>query len=73
MEIKSSVVERFNRTFKNMMYKKFTENNNTIFCNILDKLTKNYNNRCHSTIRMTPIEGSKKVNEKKIKIFIILK
>ena len=29
-EIKSSVIERFNRTFKNMMYKKFTENNNTI-------------------------------------------
>ena len=30
-EIKSAVIERFNRTFKNMMYKKFTENNNTIF------------------------------------------
>ena len=27
-DIKSSVVERFNRIFKNMMYKKFTENNN---------------------------------------------
>ena len=33
-EIKSSVVERFNRTFKNMMYKKFTQYNNTIFYNI---------------------------------------
>ena len=33
-EIKSSVIERFNRTFRNMMYKKFTENNNTIFYNI---------------------------------------
>ena len=39
-EIKSAVVERFNRTFKNMMYKKFTENNNTIFHNILDELVK---------------------------------
>ena len=66
-EIKSSVVERFNRTFKNMMYKKFTENNNTIFYNILDELVKNYNNKYHSTIKMTPIEGSKKINEKKIK------
>ena len=36
-EIKSAVVERFNRTFKNMMYKKFTENNNTTFYNILDE------------------------------------
>ena len=66
-EIKSAVVERFNRTFKNMMYKKFTENNNTIFYNILDKLVKNYNNKYHSTIKMSPIEGSKKINEKKIK------
>ena len=56
-----------------MMYKKFTANNNTIFYNILDELVNNYNNKYHTTIKMTPIEGSKKVNEKKIKIFIILK
>ena len=66
-EIKSAVIERFNRTFKNMMYKKFTENNNTIFYNILDELVNNYNNKYHSTIKMSPIEGSKKVNENKIK------
>ena len=66
-EIKSAVIERFNRTFKNMMYKKFTENNNTIFYNILNELVNNYNNKYHSTIKMTPIEASKKINEKKIK------
>ena len=66
-EIKSAVIERFNRTFKNMMYKKFTENNNTIFYNILDKLVNNYNNKYHSTIKMTPIQGSRKINENKIK------
>ena len=66
-EIKSSVVERFNHTFKNMMYKKFTENNNTIFYNIIDDLVNEYNNKYHSTIKMTPMEGSKKINEKKIK------
>ena len=66
-EIKSAVIERFNRTFKNMMYKKFTENNNTIFYNILDELVNNYNNKYHSTIKMSPIEGSKKINENKIK------
>ena len=60
-EIKSSVVERFNRTFKNMMYKKFTENNNTIFYNIIDDLVNKYDNKYHSTIKMTPIEGSKKL------------
>ena len=66
-ETKSAVVERFYRTFKNMMYKEFTANNNTIFYNILDELVNNYNNKYHSTIKMTPIEGSKKINEKKIK------
>ena len=66
-KIKSSVIERFNRTFKNMMYKKFTENNNTIFYNIIDDLVNEYNNKYHSTIKMPPIKGSKKINEKKIK------
>ena len=50
-----------------MMYKKFTENNNTIFYNIIDDLANKYNNKYHSTIKMTPIEGSKKINENKIK------
>ena len=66
-EIKSSVIERFNRTFKNMMYKKFTENNNTIFCNIIDKLANEYNNKYYRTIKMTPVKASKKINENKIK------
>ena len=66
-QIKSSVIERFNRTFKNIMYKKFTENNNTIFYNIIDDLVNKYNNKYHSTIKMTPVEGSKKNNENKIK------
>ena len=66
-EINSSVVERFNRTFKNIMYKKFIENNNIIFYNIIDDLVNEYNNKYHSTIKMIPIEGSKKINEKKIK------
>ena len=66
-EIKSSVIERFNRTFKKMMYKKFTENNNAIFYNIIDKLVNEYNNKYHRTIKMTPVEASKKINENKIK------
>ena len=66
-EIKSSVTERFNRTFKNMMFKKFTENDNTIFYNILDELVDKYNDKYHRTIKMTPIQASKKINEKKIR------
>ena len=64
--IKSSVIEKFNRTFKNMMYKKFTQNNNTIFYNIINDLVNECNNKYHSTIKMSPIQGSKKINEKKI-------
>ena len=50
-----------------MMYKKFTENNNTIFYNTVGGLVNEYNNKYHSTIKMTPIEGSKKIKENKIK------
>ena len=50
-----------------MMYKKFTQNNNTVFYNILDELVNNYNNKYHATIKMTPIEKSKEIDEKKIK------
>ena len=68
-EIKSSVEERFNRTFKNMMYKKFifTENNNTIFYNIIDDLVNEYNYKMHSTVKMTPVQASLKINENEIK------
>ena len=44
-----------------MMYKKFTENDNTIFYNIIDKLVNEYNNKYHRTIKMTPVGASKKL------------
>ena len=49
------------------MYKKFTENNNTIFYNIINDLVNKYNNKYHSTIKMTPVQASLKINEKKMK------
>ena len=55
-----------------MMHKKFAENDNTIFYNIIDDLVNEYNNKMHSTVKMTPVQASLKINEKKIKIFIIL-
>ena len=59
-EEKSFVVERWNRTMKNSMWKLFTENNNTVYYDKLDDLVKSYNNTKHSSIKMTPIEASKK-------------
>ena len=65
-EEKSSVVERWNKTMKNKMWKIFTANNNTVYWDKLDKLVDDYNNRKHSSIKMTPTEASKKENENKV-------
>ena len=64
--LKSVVIERFNRSLRELMMKEFTKNNNTIWYNILPKLIKIYNNRYHSTIKMKPIQVNKS-NEKFIK------
>ena len=64
--LKSIIVERFNRTLRELMMKEFVKNNNTVYYNILPKLIKIYNNRYHSTIKMKPIEVNKN-NEKNIK------
>ena len=64
--LKAVVIERFNRSLRELMMKHFTKNNNTIWYNILPKLIKTYNNRYHSTIKMVPIKVNKS-NEKYIK------
>ena len=62
-DIKCSICERYNRTILNKIYKNFTLNNNTIWINDLDKLTNEYNNSYHRSIKMKPIVASKKSNE----------
>ena len=51
---KSSIVERFNRTFKGLMYKQFTINGDHVWYNILDELLDKYNKSKHSTIKRAP-------------------
>ena len=65
-EEKSSVVERWNRTMKNRMWKMFTANNNTIYWDKIDKLVHDDNNTKHSSVKMTPKEASKKENKEKV-------
>ena len=65
-EEKSSVVERWNKTIKNRMWKMFTVNNNTVYFDKIDKLVNDYNNTRHSSIKMTPVEASKKKDESKV-------
>ena len=64
--LKAVVIERFNRSLRELMMKEFVKNNNTVWYNILPNLIKIYNNRYHSTIKMKPIQVNKS-NEKYIK------
>ena len=64
--LKAVVIERFNRSLRELMMKEFVKNNNTIWYNILPKLIKTYNNRYHRSIKMKPIDVNKS-NEKHIK------
>ena len=64
--LKAVVIERFNRSLRELMMKEIVKNNNTIWYNILPKLIKFYNNRYHNTIKDKPININKS-NEKYIK------
>ena len=64
--LKVVVVERFNRSLRELMMKEFVKNNYIVWYNILPKLIKTYNNRFHSTIKMKPTQVNKN-NEKYIK------
>jgi len=63
---KSSVVERWNRTMKEKMFKYFTANNTNKYIDILDGFFERYNNTRHSSIKMNPVEASKKENEMRV-------
>ena len=54
--VKASVVERFNRTLKEKMWKQFSIQGNYKWIDILPKLIDNYNNTYHTTIKMKPVE-----------------
>ena len=55
-EIKASVVERFNRTFKSKMWKYFTKYNTNVFVDVLPELVWSYNHTYHRSIKMQPVE-----------------
>ena len=45
---------------KEKMWKYFTDNNTYRYIDILPDLVEDYNNTVHTSIKMTPIEASKK-------------
>jgi hypothetical protein len=56
---KAVVIERFNRTLKNMMFKQFTIQGHQKWIKLLPEVMNKYNNKIHSSIKETPAKASK--------------
>ena len=65
-EEKSSIVERWNRTMKEKMFKYFSANSTRKYIDVLQEMVRNYNETVHSSTKMTPMEASKKENEDRV-------
>ena len=65
-EEKSSVVERWNRTMKNIMWKYFTANNTQKYIDVLPRMVVEYNNTSHRSIKLKPTDARKPANYKHI-------
>lgn len=57
--MKASIVERFNRTLKGMMWKEFSYNGSYHWLDKYKDLVKTYNKNYHRTIKMAPIKVNK--------------
>ena len=58
--------ERFNKTIRNLLKKPVFEKGNADWLSELPSVIKKYNNTIHSSTKTTPIQASKKVNEKEV-------
>ena len=55
-DVKAAVVERFNRTFKGVMWRYLTHTSSGRYIDVLPQLVTSYNNTYHRSIKMTPSE-----------------
>ena len=55
--------ERFNRTIRDLLKKPVFEKGDVKWIDILPTITKQYNNRVHTSTKLTPIKASLKENE----------
>jgi transposase InsO family protein len=63
--LKGSVVERFNRTLKERMWRYFTQkNNNKVYYDVLPDFLESYNSSVHRSIKMTPNQVNKENADK---------
>lgn len=63
---KAPHVERFNRTYQNILYRWMEEHQTKRYINHVQKLLYIYNNRSHRTIKMSPAEAEKPENFRKV-------
>ena len=59
---KAAIAERFNRTLQGLIYRYLTHNNTKRYIDVLPLLLNTYNNRYHSSIKMTPNQAEKPQN-----------
>ena len=75
-EGKSVVAEIFIKILKNKIYKYMTSISNNVYIDKLDGIVNKYNNTCHSTIEVKPVDvkssayinSSKEINNKDHKL-----
>ena len=61
-----SIAERVIKTLRNLLKKPVFEKGNADWLSELPSVVKKYNNTIHSSIKITPNQASKKVNERKV-------
>lgn len=59
-------IERFFRTFQNLIYKYLSQFETKRYIDILQDFAKSYNNKFHRMIAMTPEEAEKDINHEKV-------
>lgn len=64
-EMKASIIERFNRTLKEKMWRYFTKLRKKKYIDVIDDLVYSYNHSYHRSIKMRPIDVNKQ-NEDKV-------
>jgi hypothetical protein len=69
-ETKASIVERWNRTLKGLMFRAFTHRGNYRYTDILQDLVYNYNNTYHRSIKRPP--ASVKTGKDSKRVFRLL-
>jgi hypothetical protein len=68
-ESKSAVVERFIRTLRELLAKKFTASGSTAWVKMLPNVVKYYNHKFHKSIQMSPLAASDPKNA--IQVFLL--